>query len=104
MGPNSAMWGREAEFQCGDEEKDEFCEFFRQSVDNFHQNEVGGGRGHDIYSTLLLSPASEALHTEIRPLAPTSPRLGSFMVHMHGYHPKTPYSTSPQLDSSRRIG
>ena len=60
MGQNSAMWGREAEFQCGDEEKGEFCEFFRRSVDNFHQNEVGGGRGHDIYRTLLLSPASEA--------------------------------------------
>ena len=22
------MWGREAEFVCGDEEKGEFCEFF----------------------------------------------------------------------------
>ena len=49
MGPNSAMWGREAEFVCGDEEKGEFCEFFSRSVDNFHQNEVGGGRGDDIY-------------------------------------------------------
>ena len=28
MGPNSAMWGREAEFVCGDEEKGEFCELF----------------------------------------------------------------------------
>ena len=60
MSQNSAMWGREAEFQCGDEEKGEFCEFFSRSVDNFHQNEVGGGRGHDIYNVLLLSPASEA--------------------------------------------
>ena len=49
MGPNSAMWGREAEFQCGDEEKGEFCEFFSRSAENVHQNEVGGGRGHDIY-------------------------------------------------------
>ena len=43
------MWGREAEFVCGDEEKGEFCEFFSRSVENFHQNEVGGGRGADIY-------------------------------------------------------
>ena len=43
------------------------------------------------------------LHTEIRPLGPTSPSFGSFMVHMHGYHPKTSYSASPQLGSSSRI-
>ena len=47
MGPNSAMWGREAEFQCEDEGKGEFCEFFSRSVENLHQNEVGGGRGDD---------------------------------------------------------
>ena len=32
MGPNSAMWGREAKFECGDEEKGEFCEFFENFV------------------------------------------------------------------------
>ena len=48
MGQNSAMWGREAEFQYGDEEVGEFCEFFSRSVDNFHRNEVSGGRGDDI--------------------------------------------------------
>ena len=32
MSQNSAMWGREAEFQCGDEEKGEFCEFFENFV------------------------------------------------------------------------
>ena len=35
MGPNSSMWGREAEFVCGDEEKGEFCEFFSRLVENF---------------------------------------------------------------------
>ena len=44
------------------------------------------------------------LHTQIRPLGPTSPSLGPSMVRMHGYHPKTPYSASPQLGSSSRIG
>ena len=32
MSPNSAMWGREAEFVCGDEEKGGFCEFFENFV------------------------------------------------------------------------
>ena len=50
MSQNSAMWGREAEFVCGDEEKGEVCELFSRSVENFHQNAVGGGRGDDIYS------------------------------------------------------
>ena len=27
MGPNSAMWGREAKFVCGDEETGEFVSF-----------------------------------------------------------------------------
>ena len=32
MGQNSAMWGREAKFVCGDEEKGEFYEFFENFV------------------------------------------------------------------------
>ena len=44
------------------------------------------------------------LFTEIRPLNPTSPSFGPFIVLMHGYRPKTPYSASTHLDSSSRMG
>ena len=52
MSQNSAMWGREAKFVCGDEETGEFCEFFSRSVEKFRQNEVGGARGDKCFITI----------------------------------------------------
>ena len=88
MSPNSAMWGREAKFVCGDEEKGEFYEFFENFVSflvdrsklfiEMRSAEVGDM----IYSTLLLSPASEIRPPPPPPLLlPPSPILLEDRLH-----------------------